>query len=198
MKPRTQKQTNWKRQQLQKARHRAKLSRANQPKKPVKALTSKADFVKALKGTGGIKTRIAENMGINRNTVDALLARPDWTDVLQEYEAEREAGVDAAEQCIMEAISQRLDIGTASMNARWLLSKLRRHSFGDDKTLTIDGGPNPIRTQNVNIDINALNLPIDVKRQILTALDDEEDKQKRKLIEAQVVPTPTAPSKARK
>lgn len=141
------------------------------------ARTKKREFKKAMAGTGGIKSLIAENLGVARSTVTTLLDRPDWADVLALYMEEVEAGKDEAETCIRDAIKQRGDLSTASLNARWLLSRVRRQKYGDESTVKVEGGKTPVRLDvlSANIPVESLNLPLELKRQIIEAMDAKED-----------------------
>lgn len=151
------------------------INRANQPPAPAKAHTKKKDFLEALKGTGGIKTLIAENLGVNRITINALLKRADWQDVNAAYLEEVEAGKDDAEECIRDAIKQRMDLSTASLNARWYLSRVRKQIYGDESKVTVEGGDNPIKVLAAHIPVQSLTLPLEVKRVLVEAMDAKED-----------------------
>lgn len=160
--------------QMAKARYAKRAIRKMNPK-PASARMQKADFIRALKGTGGIKAHIAENLGCQRKTVCDLLQRPDWTDVLAEYEQEVAGTSDDAERCVREMIRQRYDSAVAAATAKWYLAKIRREIYGDETKTIIEGGRNPIRTHatvtNADLNIDALNLPLEVKRQILDAIE---------------------------
>lgn len=170
---------------LAKARYRSQVVRANQPGRPPQPTYTKKEFLEALQGTGGVKARIAENLGCSYGTVGNLLRRPDWADMLEAFNDEVECGVDLAQQTIMDAMRQRLDMGVASNTARWYLSHMRRDQFAD-KTI-IEGGANPIKVVQANIDVDTLNLPIEMKRQLLLAMDNK-DEQQRLLEERKAVP----------
>jgi hypothetical protein len=143
---------------------------------------TKSDFIKAMVGTGGIKTQIAKRLGSHRVTVAALLHRPDWADVRALYLAEVQAGLDDAENAIRVAICDHTDLPTATANARWLLSRRRPKEYGDKSTTVFAGGDNPVRVNAANINIDALNLPIEMKRKLLQAIDARE----REMLEKQL------------
>lgn len=159
----------WQEIQLRHARYRAKLKRSQRPRKPGRPRITKAEFVEALRGTGGIKTTIAERLGVYYGTVSNLLNRPDWQDVRREWAIEKERGVEIAKATIMDAIQQRLDIGIAAANARWLLSKALAQEYGDKITQTIQGGSEPIKIMSANVDVSAL--PLELRRQLLEAIE---------------------------
>lgn len=147
---------------------------------PTRAVTKKADFIRALEGTGGIKNEIAKNLGVSRMTVRKLLVRPDWADVREAWEEECENLGDLAVTTIKDMIKQRLDFGTAAGAAKWYLSRVRREQFGDESKTIIEGGKKPLQINqlNANIPIEALDLPIEVKRQIINALDARDEAEK--------------------
>lgn len=167
---------NWKIRQLQAARKAKALKRKHHPKprKHRKDLTRKQDFLEALRGTGGVRARIAANLGVQRSTVTRLLEREGWDDVRRAWLDEIETTTDLAEETLRDAMAQRLDIGTASANARWYLSKVQRERFGENSTVTVEGGANAIKHVHGHVNIGDLNLPVDVKRTILEALEAKE------------------------
>jgi len=174
----------------------ARWARKRGEKRPLvldPARTSKFDFIRAIKGTGGNRREIAERMGVSQTTVYNLLRRPDWADVaalvVEEEQAVREALVSVSIRAIQDAITQRQDIGVAANTAKWYLSKAVRHVFGDDGKMTIDGGPNPIRVIQVQIPADILNQPLEAKKAAL-AIAEEEERRAVKQIESQAT-TPT-------
>lgn len=131
--------------------------------------TTKADFVKALKDTGGVMTAIAENLGIARGTVSQLLNRADWADVNEEWRQECNAVTDGAETAIKELIEQKFDLNVRSTTARWYLSRKKREEYGDEIKTVHSGSVNT--KVSTGIDIETLNLPIEVRKKILEAVD---------------------------
>lgn len=123
---------------------------------------------------------IAENLGVSRSVVVNLLNRPDWTDVNVMWQEEVAGGVDDAKICIRQAIAQRLDLGVASMNARWYLSKIEKEIFGDQSKTIVEGGDKAINITNLNIDVSTLPLPLEVKRQILEAIEKKDEEQRQR------------------
>lgn len=168
-------QSNWRAKRLKIARIRSKVKAAAQNTPKLRApLYSKSAFLRALKGSGGIKARIADKLKCDRGTIDNLLNRPDWEDVRSAYITEVDETADIAEQSIRDAMEDDSDRAVATLNARWYLSKVRRERFGDDRTVTVQGGDKPIQTvnANLNVDIASLKLPLDTKKQILKAMED--------------------------
>jgi len=95
---------------------------------------------------------------------------PEWDDVRERLKTEGEIVGDLAEQTIIDSMSQRLDLGIASSNARWYLD--RKHpdrGFCKRSEVKIEGGDNPLKVQTI-IPIHELNLPLKVKRQVLHAM----------------------------
>lgn len=170
--------------------------------------TSKLRFIKAMKGTRGIKKLIADALGITYNTVHQLLERPDWQDVKQAWLDEKEKSADKAEDAILKSIEDYdEDPALATNNARWLLSKLRPKEFGDKTTTVLEGGENPIKVMAGMVDLNQLALPPEIKRQVLNALDakDEQEReaaalqapQQAQLLAPVALPVGLVPAKAK-
>jgi hypothetical protein len=157
------------------------------------ARTSKYDFIKAIKGTGGNRREIAERMGVCQTTVYNLLRRPDWADiaamVVEEEQAVQDALVSESIRAIQDAVTQRTDIGVAASTAKWYLSKTMRPVFGDDGKVVVDGGPNPIRVIQVQIPADILNQSLEAKKAAL-AIAEEEERRAEKQIESKAT-TPT-------
>lgn len=182
--------------QLRKARYSARFLRTQAARKPRKPIVTKAEFLKALPGSGGIRNELARRLKINRFTVRMLLERPDWQDMLQAVFEEEETMVDEAQSALQYAIAQRLDIGVSSMNARWLLSKVRKQTYGEETKTVIEGGKNPVRvnTANLTIPIEALTLPIEVRRVVLEAADKmEADTKAAAMATSATRPVPALP-----
>jgi hypothetical protein len=169
------------RRQLQKARLARRFRLSQAPPKPRYTLR-KTDVVEAMKDTGGILRAIAMNLGVSRELLKRTMERPDWADIRELWEQAREEGIDEAELTILHAIRQRLDLGTAAATARWFLSKVQRERFGDDKTLTVEGGDHPIKTQSVNVNLDSLDLPLEVRRVLLHAIDVKDEEERRKML----------------
>jgi len=94
-----------------------------------------AEVIEAIDGTGGIKTTIAQKLGVTRHTVDGYLDR--WVTVQQAYRDEVERVGDMAEMTLLKAIKDG-DTGAA----KWYLSRVRRGKFAKRQEITgSDGGP---------------------------------------------------------
>lgn len=140
-----------------------------------KAYIPKKRFIAALAGSCGIIKAIADKLGVGQNSVRHHLARPDWEDVRTLHKDEVENGVDIAHMTVLDAITQRQDIGVASLNARWLLSKKRASEFGDQSTVKVEGGDKPIKHAHVILDVGTLDIPVEQKRILLEALNRQEE-----------------------
>lgn len=141
-----------------------------------------ARLKKAIKGSCGIRHRIAERLGCAYATLNKALQMEgdDWEECRNLFKAEREKVGDIAEITVCESMQQRVDIGVASTTARWYLD--RKHAdrgYGKKDQLTLEGGQNPINVNHTIIPIAALNLPLETKREILKAMEvwEKENKQ---------------------
>ncbi len=165
------------------ARATRSLQRASVPqskppttRRPPNAPYSRSQFLKALEGSGGIKSRIAERLRTTPAVVNTLLHRPDWDDMREAFDAERERVIDTAEQTIKEAIENKADPVLATQNARWYLDRMAKaRGYGSESKVTVEGGDKPIRTASVNvIAVETLNLPVELRRQLLAAVEQKE------------------------
>ncbi len=134
---------------------------------------TKQRFLKALEGSGGIKSRIAERLECHPSAVRHALSQPDWDDVRERYFEECESVKDAAEKAIKNAIESD-DPQLATQNARWYLArKARERGFGDESKLVMEGGDKPIKMNNA-ISLDELNLPIEIRRKLLETIEQQE------------------------
>lgn len=90
-------------------------------------------------------------------------------------------GKDEAENAIRKAITDTRDMALATLNARWFLSKQRREQFGD--TMVLEGGKTPIHVNTTHTPIESLNLPVEIKRKLLEALDAKEETERQQKLE---------------
>jgi len=102
------------------------------------------EVLKAIKGTGGIKTRIADNLGCTRQTVDSYLER--WVTVKQTWEEEVERWGDQAESNIYDSISDG-DIA----DSKWYLSRIRKGKYSTRSEFTGADGET-IKLEFVEVD----------------------------------------------
>jgi hypothetical protein len=154
----------WQREQLE-------LQRMIAPKR---RCVTKRQFIDAIQGTGGNKSLIAAKLRVDRTTVCRRLDDPSWNEVLCVYADEVERGHDRAEAVIQLAMRNEIDLPTATLNARWWLARRRPKEYGEKSTTIVEGGDKPIRTTSMNINIDALKLPVEMKRQLLEAIDAHE------------------------
>ena len=133
---------------------------------------SKKKFIKALEGTGGIKTVICERLGCCQATLWKLINREDWADMRQAYVNEVERVGDLAEETIIKAIQDTTDMTLATTNARWYLSrKCKDRGYGEQSEVNVQG---TVNTVNTTVDVRVLALPLEIRRQILLAIEKEQ------------------------
>jgi hypothetical protein len=86
----------------------------------------------AIKGSGGIKTAIAQRLGVNRVTVDAYLLR--WKSAQAAYDEENEITLDVAESVILgniRAAAKQVQAGEiADSGDAWKLLRLKGAARG--------------------------------------------------------------------
>lgn len=108
---------------------------------------SAEQVIDAIKGSGGIKTHIAQKLGVNRLTIDRYLGR--WPKVRKAYDDEVESLGDLAESVVITNIRlaevQQRELGTQQdvSDARWYLArKCRDRGYADRSEVTgADGEP---------------------------------------------------------
>jgi len=147
---------------------------------PIVSVT-KARFQLAIAHSFGVKSRIAEALGITTGSVNRLLKKDGWEDVAVIYEEERDRVGDMAECTVFDIMLQRMDSSAALKAATWYLSKIHKKRGYDDKNVTIiEGGKNPIQVEN-KTDLETLDLPLEVRVAILEAIEKKEaDAQAKK------------------
>lgn len=108
------------------------------------------DVLAAIKNSGGIKTAIAQRLGVSRQTVDNYLNR--WKTAQAAYEEELEINLDVAESVIMGNIRAAAKVAQAGQIAdsgdawRYLKMKGKHRGYVERQEVTGgDGGPLTIR-----------------------------------------------------
>lgn len=97
-----------------------------------KNITTK-QMVKAIEGTGGIKTMIAKRLGVNRNMIDYYLKK--YATVRKAYDQETETIGDIAETTILKDI-QEGSVETAKWYAR---VKLTGRGYAEKQQIETSG-----------------------------------------------------------
>jgi len=121
---------------------------------------------------------IAERLGVVRGTVAWCLNKRtgvEWDKARKAFNDEVDSVVILAEDTVHEMISQRRDIRVASQNAQWYLERKKPAAYSKQDTLKIEGGE-PIRIETKHlICIDDLNLPLDTRRILLKAIEEQEE-----------------------
>lgn len=129
-----------------------------------------AEFVEALHETGGIKVAIADNLSVSRFVVDFCLKREgdDWERVRLRYMEECASVADDAHATMKWLIKQRHDPALALAASRWYLEK--KETWAAPKVT--------VEMRNL-VSLDKLNLPLKIRRVILTAIKDAEKEAKQ-------------------
>lgn len=131
-------------------------------------------LLRAIPGTGGLKSKIAEKIGCERNTVHHALREKTgraWDRVRQAYDDECQRIGDVAELTLQEVIQQRLDLAQASQNARWYLSKKHKdRGYEEEGKMTVQGGKTPVKI-TVTKELEVDKLPLELRRKILAEME---------------------------
>lgn len=142
-------------------------------------------LIRAIKGTAGSISEIARRLQVNRASVSFCIRSKygeGWDRVRKAYESECESVLDLAEKTVVRLIKQKKDLTESGKNSRWILEKKRRQTFGDSKTVILEGGDKPLSVQQSNvITLDVIEkLPIKVKRMILQEIEKAQDQADKK------------------
>ena len=152
--------------------------------KPRRKIT-KVRFMKALEGSGGVKTIIARRMGVTWNAIQRRLKRKDWASARKALYMEENRILDIAEQTLEEAMTQKKDPKLAVNTAKWVLSRRRRDIYAEKPPE--ENTPGTIRIQAEQINLAQLNLPLDVRRKLLEAMRAEREVDGGDIIESREI-----------
>jgi len=165
---------------IQIARAKAKYSMKvvnNLPKKrKLRPRIRRQRFMAALFDSCGILTVIGERLGCTAATVKRYLDRPDWADIREMWEEEREKLICLAE-CRIKKVLENNSPSMAQVSAqtaRWVLSRLAKDRYGDTKRMVLEGGDKPIEVNNKQVSIDSLDLPLEVRKTLLEAMEKQE------------------------
>jgi len=127
---------------------------------------TKENMLKAIHMSYGIVRRIAQRLDCAVVSVKNFLNRPGNEDCKAAYAEESECIVDRAESALMKSMVQDRDPRTVLNAARFVLCTKGKDK-GWQKTITVEGGKHPINVQAAIVDIASLNLPIEMRRDLL-------------------------------
>ena len=105
-------------------------------------------FIKAIPGTGGVISDIADKIGCTWHTAKKYI--DEYATVREAYEAERARITDKAHSNIIEAITKKRDLQTS----KWYLS-VKDPEFREKKDVNLggaDGTPIVLKVSGVKID----------------------------------------------
>jgi len=139
--------------------------------------------IAAIKGSRGLKTEIARRLQCSYSQLCKVLSGgsgkgTEWNNVRREYATELERVGDLAEGTIYDALEQRADIGVAARTAlQYAKLKLGKRGYKETTHNVVTGKDGNAVEVNVNqhlLPIDELDLPLDVKKQILKAMEKRE------------------------
>lgn len=124
---------------------------------------------KAIHHSGGITSIIAERLGVSRERLTKYLRETEDEAVLDALAEETNAVGDIAQSTLIDAMTQRIHLPTATRAAMYELE--RRHpnrGYGKKEEITIQGGSRPI---SINQVISLEKIPIGLRKKVLKAID---------------------------
>lgn len=124
---------------------------------------------KAIRGSGGIKARVARRLEVTSVAITRALARPGWEELAERFQMESERIVDESEKTIMDLVKQRDDLPTALGAAKLVLQSKGVVRGWRKESLTMVEGAISVGHNVVNVD--KLALPIEVRRRMLEAIE---------------------------
>ena len=171
---------------------------------PRSYLVTSAMLAKAIKGSRGNLSVIADRLNITRACLERTLTRPELMELTAEIRHELEGATDQTESLVFDALTEgqvdgeKVDLETRLLTARWALPRLRPSVWGDQSKTVIEGGDKPVKVLSATVSLDALNLDLETRRKLLAAIDEREAKlleaqQGAKAVVAQVLPTPAKP-----
>lgn len=146
-------------------------------------ITPKA-FRTAVKGSGGLCGEIARRLGCSysaiQNIVHGRTGRGKyWDKARKAFQDEIEEVGDLAETAIQDAMRQRGDIATAARTGlNYAKLRLRHRGFVSSQTTVLEGGVNPLTINTGILPLEKLDLPLNVRKIVLAAMEKYEDQQK--------------------
>lgn len=90
------------------------------------------DVIKAFEGSGGVIARVAEKLGVTYNTVYNYMQK--WPELDEVRMKERTSLCSNLENVVVKSA-----LNGKTEDAKWLLSKLDRYTFGDKTDINITG-----------------------------------------------------------
>ena len=138
---------------------------------------TKDQFLAVLPGTCGDKLGIAKQLDCSIAAVINALERPGWEDIKFAYEKEAQTAGDFFFGSLKFVAAQSWDL-PSKLRASLAGLKAHRPEYVESSRVTVEGGRNPIRTQNQNltVDLSMLKgLSVECQRELLAAIDREEN-----------------------
>lgn len=132
-------------------------------------------ILQVLPGTYGIMAKIAKRLHVKRASLVYRLQvakGPMWDKARQAIRDASEEMVDDAEAGIRYCLRQRHDLNALGTNARWALgTKGANRGYREHTKVTVEGGDHPLQIEHGIVDADALQLPLVVRKQLLSALE---------------------------
>jgi len=155
--------------------HKEKTRRHFTPRRRKTPYISKKQMKEAIVGSRGVLSKIADRVGVSWVIIKKHLDVEGWDDVRDAYNEECERVGDLAEDAVQFAIMLKVDLRVSLDAAKWYLQqKWKKRGYSDKSTVKVEGGDSPIKVLQANISVDALDLPPEIMREILGAVERRE------------------------
>lgn len=142
-------------------------------RKPKGPTITKKRLKQAIKGSLGIKKRIAERLRVGWCAVQVALHRPGWESCLAAWQRENDSVGDLMESTVLRAAEEYEDNPEhATLNARWFLEKRHPDKYSKRTEHVLSGGKQPIQVQTQDI-LPVDSLPLALRKELLKAIENE-------------------------
>lgn len=145
------------------------------------------NLIEAIAVVGPVKNRMAKYIGVGYCAIAAALKKEKYQHVAKIYHDAMEWMADLAEETLVDCMEQRKDLNTAASTARWFLMKKnigQERGYSDKKTVALEGGDKPVQVETnaspALIPIESLDLPLEVRRELLKAIEQEKEPKPKK------------------
>lgn len=130
---------------------------------------------RAIRGSAGDRKVVAKRLGITKEAFRKILENPHqaWDRARVAFSKECEVVIEDAEDTVKDMVRQREDLKVALAAAKFVLEKRKPLLYGDRKTVVVEGGERPLKTETkTELTVDALSkVPIELRRKLMEAIE---------------------------